>query len=56
MFKQATITYFHTTLEKLVASVVVVLLWFFTYRFLFHRRLFALLPGDGELIFMKPVK
>jgi hypothetical protein len=39
-----------------VASVVAVLLWFFTYRFLFHRRLFSLLPGDGTFRYMNPAQ
>nr|CAG4634853.1 EOG090X07YX [Alona affinis] len=52
----ATIIYFHSTPEKFVASVIAVLLWFFTYRFLFHRRILSLLPGDGTFRYMNPTQ
>jgi len=49
----ATIIYFHSTPEKFVASVISVLVWFFTYRFVFHRRLIGIpLPGEGVIRYM----
>ena len=52
---KATIIYFHSTPEKFVASVVAVLLWFFSYRFLFNRRLLGVpLPGEGTFRYMNP--
>lgn len=53
---QATIIYFHSTPEKFVASVIAVLMWFFTYRFLFHRRILGVLPGDGKFRYMNPTQ
>lgn len=52
---QATIIYFHSTPEKFVASVIAVLLWFFSYRFIFSRRLLGIpLPGEGVFRYMNP--
>nr|SVE91201.1 EOG090X07YX [Daphnia sinensis] len=53
----ATIIYFHSTPEKFVASVIAVLLWFFSYRFLFSRRLLGIpLPGEGSFRYMNPAQ
>nr|CAG4647142.1 EOG090X07YX [Megafenestra aurita]SVE92453.1 EOG090X07YX [Megafenestra aurita] len=53
----ATIIYFHSTPEKFVASVIAVLLWFFTYRFIFSRRLIGIpLPGEGSFRYMNPTQ
>lgn len=44
----ATIVYFHSTLEKFVASVIAVLFWFITYRFVFSRQSVGVpLPSYG---------
>ncbi len=52
---KATIIYFHSTPEKFVAGVIAVLLWFFSYRFLFNRKLLGVpLPGEGTFRYMNP--
>nr|SVE75188.1 EOG090X07YX [Daphnia dolichocephala] len=53
----ATIIYFHSTPEKFVAGVIAVLLWFFSYRFLFNRQLVGVpLPGEGIFRYMNPAQ
>ena len=48
-----TIFYFHSTPEKFVASVISVLIWFLTYRFLFTNRVLSMcLPGEGVFRYM----
>nr|CAG4640951.1 EOG090X07YX [Eulimnadia texana] len=52
----STVIYFHTTPEKFLASVVAVLVWFFTYRFWFINKYFGIsLPGEGLFRYMNPV-
>ena len=52
---KATIIYFHSTPEKFVAGVIAVLFWFFSYRFLFNRKLLGVpLPGEGTFRYMNP--
>lgn len=54
---QATIIYFHSTPEKFVASVIAVLLWFFSYRFIYNRKLLGIpLPGEGVFRYMNPTQ
>jgi len=51
----ATIIYFHSTPEKFIASVISVSVWFFTYRFVYQRRLLGIpLPGEGIIRYMNP--
>jgi len=54
----ATTIYFHNTPEKFVASVISVLIWFFTYRFLYHNQFLTMcLPGEGLFRYMdQPLK
>nr|CAG4650239.1 EOG090X07YX [Sida crystallina] len=53
----ATIIYFHSTPEKFVASVISVLIWFFTYQFLCHNHMFSMcLPGEGVFRYMNPTQ
>jgi len=51
----ATIIYFHSTPEKFIASVIAVAIWFFTYRFVYQRKLLGIpLPGEGLIRYMNP--
>ena len=51
----STVLYFHTTPEKFIASIISVLIWFFSYRFLFKNHVFGmLLPGEGLFRYMNP--
>nr|CAG4647991.1 EOG090X07YX [Moina brachiata]SVE93071.1 EOG090X07YX [Moina brachiata] len=50
----ATVLYFHSTPEKFAASVIAVVIWFFTYRFVYHRRILGIpLPGEGSFQYMQ---
>lgn len=54
VFLQATVLYFHSTPEKFAASVIAVVIWFFTYRFVYHRRILGIpLPGEGSFQYMQ---
>nr|CAG4644046.1 EOG090X07YX [Lepidurus arcticus] len=52
----ATVLYFHTMVEKFLASAIAVLVWFFTYRYWYRgRTLSPGLPGDGLFRYMNPL-
>ena len=53
----STTIYFHSTPEKFVASVIAVLIWFFTYRFLYTNHILNMcLPGEGVVRYMNPIQ